>query len=129
RRLSGGSAPKRKVCGGSDTVNGENLDIFDGGGPIPALLAQIGHRLREPFHVDREFRFGAIDRIDRDLGRGSRIQAFDHLILQRKERLAVVWLAERIAELAGLLVADPICTPGGIKTPDGIESAETSLPS
>ena len=36
RRLSGGLAPKRKVCGGSGTVNGENLDIFDGGGPIPA---------------------------------------------------------------------------------------------
>jgi hypothetical protein len=32
RRLSGASAPKRKVCGGSATVNGENLDIFDGRG-------------------------------------------------------------------------------------------------
>jgi hypothetical protein len=59
-----------------------------------------------PFILTREFRFGAIDREDRDLGRGGRIPAFDRLIIKRTERLAVVRPAQRIAKLADILVAD-----------------------
>ena len=86
--------------------------------------------LREPLHVDLEFRFGTIDREDRDLDRGGRIPAFDRLIIKLTEHLAVVRPAQRIAKLADILVADLDLHAGRRmeNAPTAIsESAETSL--
>jgi hypothetical protein len=56
RRLSGGSAPKRKICGGSATVNGENLDIFDGRALFPPRSTYpIGQACVNPFMLTANF--------------------------------------------------------------------------
>jgi hypothetical protein len=77
-RLSGGSAPKQKVCGGSATVNGENLDIFDRRAySRRTQLSQIGQAYVNPFMLTANFASASLTAKIATSG----VPAFDRLIL------------------------------------------------
>jgi hypothetical protein len=70
------------------------------GGGLPetdntlTLLAEVRDGLGKPFHIHRELRCRAVDRVDSDFSRWGGAKPFEHHIVERQYRFAVIGLRE-----------------------------------